>query len=89
MSGAANKARGERLTEHAGGPKNTTLNDVLRLDPKKHTWRRVSRMPTARNYRRAVLFHDAVHVVGGSRSAGSSHAAARSRIVERFFMRGR
>jgi N-acetylneuraminic acid mutarotase len=64
-----------------------TLNDVLRLDPKANSWRRVNRMPTARNYARAVLLNDAVYVVGGSRVAGASHSSAGSKIVERFFVR--
>jgi N-acetylneuraminic acid mutarotase len=64
----------------------TTLNDVLRLTRGAKSWRRVSAMPTARNYARAVAFHGAVYVVGGSRSAGSSHSAAGSRIVERYFI---
>ena len=64
-----------------------TLNDVLRLDPKTNSWRRVSRMPTARNYARAVLLNDAVYVVGGSRRAGGSHSSAGSKVVERFFVR--
>jgi hypothetical protein len=34
----------------------------------------------------AVVFHDAVYVIGGGRSAGSSHSAAGSRIVERYFI---
>ena len=67
--------------------RNRTLNDVLRLDPKTNVWRRVSRMPTARNYARAVVFHDAVYVVGGSRTAGASHDAAGSKVVERYFVR--
>ena len=64
-----------------------TLSDVLRLDPKTNSWRRVSRMPTARNYARAVLLNDAVYVVGGSRVAGASHSSAGSKVVERFFVR--
>ena len=64
-----------------------TLSDVLRLDPKTNAWRRVSRMPTARNYARAVLLNDAVYVIGGSRLPGASHSSAGSRIVERFFVR--
>ena len=65
----------------------TTLKDVLRLTRGAKSWRRVSAMPTARNYARAVVFHDAVYVIGGSRSAGSSHSAAGSRIVERYFVK--
>jgi N-acetylneuraminic acid mutarotase len=67
--------------------RNRTLDDVLRLDPAKNVWRRVSRMPTARNYARAVVFKDAVYVVGGSRTAGDSHSATGSKIVERYFVR--
>ncbi len=64
----------------------TTLKDVLRLTRGATSWQRVSAMPTARNYARAVVFRDAVYVVGGSRSFGSSHSAAGSRMVERFFV---
>jgi N-acetylneuraminic acid mutarotase len=67
--------------------RNRTLNDVFRLDPKTNVWRRVSRMPTARNYARAVVFKDAVYVVGGSRTAGASHSATGSKVVERYFIR--
>jgi N-acetylneuraminic acid mutarotase len=63
------------------------LNDVLRLDLKTSSWRRVNRMPTARNYARTVLFNDAVYVIGGSRVAGASHSSAGSKVAERFFMR--
>ena len=64
-----------------------TLGDVLRLTRGAKSWRRVSALPTARSYARAVVFHDAVFVVGGSRSFGSSHSAAGSRIVERYFVK--
>jgi N-acetylneuraminic acid mutarotase len=64
-----------------------TLNAVLRLGPKAKSWTRVSTMPTARNYARAVVLNDAVYVVGGSRSAGASHGGAGSRIVDRFHVR--
>ena len=64
-----------------------TLKTVLRLRPRATKWQPAKSMPTARNYARAVLFRDAVWVVGGSRSAGASHNAAGSRIVERFFVR--
>jgi N-acetylneuraminic acid mutarotase len=64
-----------------------TLADVFRLTRGAKAWRRVGAMPTARSYARAVVVHDAVYVVGGSRSAGSSHSAAGSRIVERYFVR--
>jgi N-acetylneuraminic acid mutarotase len=68
--------------------RNKTLNDVLRLGPRGKAWRRVNKLPTARNYARAVLFNDAVYVVGGSRSAGASHNASGSKVVDRYFVRG-
>ena len=61
-----------------------TLAAVMRLSPRAKSWKRVSTMPTARNYARAVLFRDAVYVVGGSRTAGASHGAVGSRVVERY-----
>jgi N-acetylneuraminic acid mutarotase len=66
-----------------------TLAAVVRLTSRAKSWKRVSTMPTARNYARAVLFRDAVYVVGGSRTAGASHAAVGSRIVERYSIRRR
>src|SRR4051812_17733079 len=60
------------------------LGDVLRLTRGARTWRKVSTLPTPRNYARAVVFSHAVYVVGGSKSAGASHSAAGSRVVERF-----
>lgn len=63
-----------------------TLNGVMRLTSAKSTWRRVSKLPTARNYARAVVMSDAVYVVGGSRVAGDSHSASGSTVVERFFV---
>jgi N-acetylneuraminic acid mutarotase len=64
-----------------------TLNAVMRLTSLRCAWRRVSKLPSARNYARAVVFGDAVYVVGGSRVAGDSHGAAGSSIVERFFIK--
>jgi N-acetylneuraminic acid mutarotase len=64
-----------------------TLNGVMRLTSAKGVWRRVSKLPTARNYARAVVLKDAVYVVGGSRLAGDSHSGSGSAIVERFFVR--
>lgn len=64
-----------------------TLRTLLRLRPGATKWQPAKSMPTARNYARAVLFRDAVWVVGGSRTAGASHNAGGSRIVERFFVR--
>jgi N-acetylneuraminic acid mutarotase len=64
-----------------------TLSGVMRLTSLKGVWRRVSKLPTARNYARAVLLNDAVYVVGGNRVAGDSHSGSGSAIVERFFVR--
>jgi hypothetical protein len=41
-------------------------------------------MPHARNFARAVLFEHSVFVVGGSETAGPSHSSAGSRIVESY-----
>lgn len=59
-----------------------TLADVLRLDP-SGGWQPLAPMPTARSFARAVLFRDAVHVVGGSLTPQTSHAPEGSAIVER------
>jgi N-acetylneuraminic acid mutarotase len=64
-----------------------TLNAVMRLTSLRGAWRRVSKLPTARNYARAVVFKDAVYVVGGSRVAGDSHGAVGSALVDRFFIK--
>jgi len=63
-----------------------TLADVYRLSPGARRWVRVATMPTSRNYARAVPFHDAVYVVGGSRTPGDSHGATGSTLVDRFFV---
>ena len=62
----------------------SVTGEVLRLNPASLVWEALEPMPTARNYARAVVFKDAVYVVGGSPSAGASHSAAGSNIVERF-----
>jgi N-acetylneuraminic acid mutarotase len=63
----------------------TVLAGVLRLDQKENRWEQVQpSLPTARAYARAVAFADGVLVVGGSTSAGASHASEGSAIVERF-----
>ena len=61
-----------------------TLAGVYGLAPGASRWTRVSAMPTARNYARAVPFRSALYVVGGSRTAGDSHGAAGSALVDRF-----
>jgi N-acetylneuraminic acid mutarotase len=64
--------------------RNTTLDEVLRLDTNQNVWRRTVPMPTARNYARAVTFKGSVYLVGGNPTVGMSHSSAGSTIVERF-----
>jgi len=63
---------------------NSSLSEVFRLDPTKGAWEKLAPMPHARNFARAVLFNGGVLVVGGSPTAGSSHASAGSQIVESY-----
>jgi N-acetylneuraminic acid mutarotase len=60
------------------------LGDVFRLPAGASRWTRVSTLPTPRSYARAVVFRNAVYVVGGSTVAGDSHGARGSRLVDRF-----
>lgn len=60
----------------------SVLGGVFRLAPGARAWRRIGRLPTPRNYARAVVFRRRIYVVGGSKSAGDSHAARGSRVVE-------
>jgi N-acetylneuraminic acid mutarotase len=60
------------------------LGDVLQLRRGARAWRKVATLPAPRNYARAVVFRGAIYVVGGSTSAGASHSAAGSAIVDRF-----
>ena len=61
------------------------LAGVLRLDPASAAWTKVdAALPTPRAYARAVPFGDGVLVIGGSTSAGASHASEGSPVVERF-----
>jgi N-acetylneuraminic acid mutarotase len=61
-----------------------TLGDVYRLGAGDAAWTRVAQLPKARNYARAVVYRDAVYVVGGSRTPGDSHGSYGSRLVDRF-----
>jgi N-acetylneuraminic acid mutarotase len=61
-----------------------TLRSMLRWKPGLEAWQRVTAMPTARSFARAVVFRDRIYVVGGSRFFGDSHAAEGSRVVETF-----
>jgi N-acetylneuraminic acid mutarotase len=60
------------------------LGDVFRLAPGASSWRRVSRLPTPRNYARSVVYRGRIYVVGGSTIAGDVHASRGSRVVESF-----
>jgi len=62
--------------------KRESLSEMLRLAG--DTWQEAPAMPTARNFARAVLFEDAIYVVGGSPTPDSSHASAGSAIVESY-----
>jgi N-acetylneuraminic acid mutarotase len=64
--------------------KRISLDNVFRLDFQQNTWVEQTPMPTARNFARAVLFQNDVYVVGGSPTAGASHASAGSTVVESF-----
>ncbi len=59
-----------------------TLDSVLCLDPSAKLWTEATPLPTARNYARAAVLGERLLVVGGSRSAGESHAGAGSTRVE-------
>ena len=60
----------------------TALAGVLRLD-EESGWAQAPPLPTARAYARAVSFDESVLVVGGSTSAGASHASPGTATVER------
>ncbi|HTU68377.1 MAG TPA: kelch repeat-containing protein [Steroidobacteraceae bacterium] len=64
--------------------KKSSLGDVFRLDADKGEWSRMTPMPSARNFARAVVYRDRVYVVGGSLKAGQSHSSAGSPVVETF-----
>jgi len=59
-----------------------SLDEALRLGPRG--WESLPRMPTGRNFARAVFFEAAVYVVGGSPTPEPSHASIGSATVERY-----
>lgn len=61
-----------------------TLDSVLRLDRDRTAWSSAPTLRTARNYARAVIFSGSIWVVGGSPTAGASHSAVGSTLVERY-----
>ncbi len=58
------------------------LASVLRFDPHSRVWEASTPLPTARNYARAAILNDAMFVVGGSTTAGFSHASMGSTQVD-------
>ena len=69
----------------AGGESQTdkeVLGDVFRLTDSR--WLEQAAMPTPRSFARAVVFEDAIYVVGGSTTFGLSHASPGGTTVERF-----
>jgi hypothetical protein len=60
------------------------LDSVLRLDLERNVWESVTPMPAARKFARAVLFMDAVYIVGGSIVPANSHSPIGTTSVERF-----
>lgn len=59
------------------------LDEVLRLDPATRAFQPVATLPQPRNYARTVAFQGDLWVVGGSATAGASHASLGSRTVYR------
>lgn len=60
------------------------LEDVLRLDLERNVWEPVTPLPMPRKFARAVIFQDAVYIVGGSTVLASSHSPVGTASVERF-----
>jgi N-acetylneuraminic acid mutarotase len=60
------------------------LDGVLRLDLERNIWESVTPLPMPRKFARAVLFQDAVYIVGGSTIPASSHSPVGTASVERF-----
>lgn len=64
------------------------LDSALRLDLERNVWETVTSMPDARNFARAVLFMDAVYIVGGSTVPANSHASIGTASVLTFTQAG-
>ncbi len=64
------------------------IDSVLRLDLARGVWESVTAMPLARKFARAVVFNDAVYIVGGSVVPANSHAPIGSASVLKFSQPG-
>lgn len=64
------------------------LEDGFRLDLKRNVWESVTAMPIPRKFVRAVLFKNAVYIVGGSVVLANSHSPTGSASVIRFVQPG-
>lgn len=73
---------GESQAEHKN------LESVLRLDLERNVWETVTPMPDARKFARAVLFQNAVYIVGGSTVLANSHSPAGTTSVVSFTQPG-
>lgn len=60
------------------------MEEVWRLDLERNVWESVTAMPIARKFARAVVFKDAVYIVGGSVVPANSHSPIGSNSVLRF-----
>jgi N-acetylneuraminic acid mutarotase len=63
--------------------KRQVLADVIRLPHGAAAWQPAPPMPTSRSFARAVCFHGAIYVVGGSPRPQTSHAPRGLAVVER------
>jgi hypothetical protein len=55
----------------------------MRLNAKQQ-WEPAAALATPRSFARAVLYQDAVYVVGGNPGYGNSHGASGTAVVERY-----
>jgi N-acetylneuraminic acid mutarotase len=60
------------------------LDSVLRLDLGRNVWESVNAMPAARKFAHAVLFMNAVYIVGGSTVLTNSHSPTGTASVLRY-----
>lgn len=68
-------------------PRHAVLADVLRLAPRASVFTSAAPMPLARSYGRAVVWKNAVYIVGGSTEYGASHSSRGAGRVDRFALK--